>query len=336
MTEPIRIGVIGAGGNTRRKHIPFLLEQEQVEVVVVCNRSPESSQRVADEFNIPRIATDWKDVVQDPDVDAVMIGTWPYTHAEMTITALEAGKHVLCEARMAMNHSEAKAMLEASQAHPELITQIVPSPAAYVMDKMLNRLLHDEKVVGDILVVDLPSGGGFIDLDRDISWRDQRKYSGLNAMGLGIAYEAFARWASHAKTVEAHARIFVPERKNEAGEMETIVIPDHVDVFGELESGASYHIRCSRVTGANPNTATMIFGTTGSMQVFPKEKCVVHRPDGSTEEFLPLEGEIGEWRVEEEFIQAIRGIAPVQYTTFEDGVKYMAFTEAVMNAAGMA
>ena len=121
--------------------------------------------------------------------------------------------------------------------------------------------------------------------------------------------------------------------------MELIEIPDHVDVFGELESGASYHIRCSRVTGADPNTTTMVFGTTGSLRVIntkEEKKCVVHRPDGSTEEFLPLDGEIGSWRVEEEFINAIRGKEPITYTTFEDGVKYMAFTEAVMNASGMA
>lgn len=306
-------------------------------MVVVSNRTPESSQSVADAFGISRIAQHWKEVIDDPEVDAVVIGTWPYLHAEATVAALEAGKHVLCEARMAMNLSEAKAMLEASEAKPDLITQIVPSPGAFVMDKMLNRLLNREKVIGDLLLVDIPSGAGFINSEREISWREQRKFSGMNAMGLGIAYEAFARWAGHAKTVKAHARIFVTERKNAEGVMESIEIPDHIDVLGELESGASYHIRCSRITGANPNTATMFYGSTGSMQILQKEqKCIIHRPDGSTEECLPEDGEIGSWRTEVEFISAIRGNESIQYTTFEDGVRYMSFTESVMESAGIA
>ena len=94
--EILRIGFIGAGGNTRLRHIPGFMKCEGVEPVVLCNRSMESSQKVAEEFGVPRVAGDWREIVQDPRVDAVCIGTWPNTHAEMTVAALEAGKHVLC------------------------------------------------------------------------------------------------------------------------------------------------------------------------------------------------------------------------------------------------
>ena len=101
--KTIRVGFIGAGNNTRLHHIPKLKAQPGVELVAVANRTKESGERVAREFGIGRVHGDWREIVQAKDVDAVCIGTWPYTHCEMTLAALAAGKHVLCEARMAMN-----------------------------------------------------------------------------------------------------------------------------------------------------------------------------------------------------------------------------------------
>ena len=62
MADTIRVGIIGAGKNTRTKHIPGLQAIEGVEIVGVCNRSVESSQRVADEFGIPQVYENWWDV----------------------------------------------------------------------------------------------------------------------------------------------------------------------------------------------------------------------------------------------------------------------------------
>src|SRR5215213_3651605 len=124
----IRIGLIGAGANTRVRHIPGLRAIEGVEIVSVCNRRAESTLEVAREFNIPRTCSDWQDVVRDPDIDAVVIGTWPYLHAPITLAALAAGKHVLTEARLSLNAAEAHRMLAAARQRPELVCQIVPSP----------------------------------------------------------------------------------------------------------------------------------------------------------------------------------------------------------------
>src|SRR5262249_37043607 len=133
----IRIGLIGAGANTRSRHIPGLKAVEGVEIVAVCNRRPESSTAAAREFGIPRIHATWEDVARDPEIDAIVIGTWPYLHAPITLAALQAGKHVLTEARMAMNAREAHAMLEAARQHPKLVAQIVPSPFGLTADTVV-------------------------------------------------------------------------------------------------------------------------------------------------------------------------------------------------------
>src|SRR5436190_19140112 len=113
--QRVRIGIIGAGGIVRQRHYPGLKKIPGVELVVVANRSRESSERAAAEFGIPEIRTDWREVLAMPDLDAVLIGTHPSLHAEATIAALEAGKHVFCQARMARNYAEARAMYQKSR-----------------------------------------------------------------------------------------------------------------------------------------------------------------------------------------------------------------------------
>src|SRR6185295_6111713 len=101
--QAIRVGFVGAGANTRLHHIPKLRAQPGVVLMGVANRSVESGDRVAKEFDIPKVYGGWRELIAAPDVDAICIGTWPYMHCELTLAAIAAGKHVLCEARMAMN-----------------------------------------------------------------------------------------------------------------------------------------------------------------------------------------------------------------------------------------
>src|SRR6476659_10762688 len=88
--KTLRIGLIGAGGNTKAFHIPGLKKRDGVEIVAVANRTRESSQRVADEFAIPKVHDHWQALLEDASIDAVCIGTWPYMHAPLTIAALAA------------------------------------------------------------------------------------------------------------------------------------------------------------------------------------------------------------------------------------------------------
>src|SRR5215510_1249451 len=141
--KPIRVGFVGAGGNTKLHHIPKLRAQPGVELVAVANRSKESGERVAKEFGIARVQGDWREVVQAKDIDAICIGTWPYTHREMTTAALAAGKHVLCEARMAMNAAEGRRMLDAARRAPQLVAQLVPAPHTLEVDRKLKQLIAE-------------------------------------------------------------------------------------------------------------------------------------------------------------------------------------------------
>lgn len=206
--ETIRVGVVGAGQNTVTRHIPGLLDQEEVQITGVCNRSRESSQRVADRFEIPNVYDNWRQLVEANNNDAVLIGTWPYMHMPVTVAALEAGKYVLCEARMAMNLSEARQMFEAARRNAQLVAQLVPAPMTLEVDATVMRLLADG-YLGDLLAVEVRDQKGFVDRESPLHWRENRDLSGFNVMSLGIWYEIVLRWLGEATEVMAMGQTVV-------------------------------------------------------------------------------------------------------------------------------
>lgn len=327
--ETIRVGIVGAGRNTVERHIPGLLEQEGVQITGVCNRSRESSQRVADRFEIPNVFDHWRQLVEAGNNDAVVIGTWPYLHMPVTVAALEAGKHVLCEARMAMNLSEARQMQTAAQRHPHLTAQLVPAPMTLEVDATVSRLLADG-YLGDLLAIEVRQQQGFVNPDAPLHWRENRDLSGLNIMYLGIWYETILRWVGEATEVMAMGQTVVKSRVNEeSGRRHAISIPDHLAVLARMACGAQATFLISSVAGKAPANGVVLYGSKATLQYSDGVLSGGGRSDGGLQPITIPAEERGGWRVEEAFINTIRGNEEVELTTFEDGVKYMAFTEAV-------
>jgi predicted dehydrogenase len=86
--ETIRIGLVGAGGNTKSRHIPGFNKMDGIQLLSVANRSIKSSRLIVEEFNVLETAKNWNVVIEDERIDAVCIGTWPYMHCPITISAL--------------------------------------------------------------------------------------------------------------------------------------------------------------------------------------------------------------------------------------------------------
>lgn len=332
----IRIAVIGAGANTRLHHIPKLQAQEGVRVVGVCNRSRSSSDKVAGAFGIPRTYDHWTEAIDDPDANAIVIGTWPYLHARATIAALEAGKHVMTEARMACDAAEAHAMLAAAEARPDLVTQVVPSPFSLDVDRTILRTIG-EGYLGRILAIEHHMPSGFHNAAAPLNWRKDRDLSGMNIAMMGIFYEMIMRWVGEATRVIALAKTFTPVRPDAEGRPRPVRIPDHLDVLADMACGAQLHLQQSDSTAFLQGGGTYLFGEEGMLRFVDGVLYGARRGDPSAslragEAPKPIEIRAEErigWRVEEEFVGAIRGEEAIRLTTFEDGVKYMEFTEAV-------
>lgn len=334
ISRTVRIGLIGAGGNTRTRHIPGFRAEPEVEIVWVANRSLASGQAVANEFGIPRVTADWQAVLADREVDAVCIGTWPYTHAQMTIAALEAGKHVLCEARMAGCASEAREMLRVSRSHPQLVAQIVPVPHTLALDQTIAEHIGGG-YIGDLISIDVRIAvGNFPDPSGPAHWRHDRNFSGNNIMSMGIWYEAMMRWVGPAASVSAVGHSVVKHRLDDRGHRVAMAIPDHVDIIGEMEQGGQMRFTVSSAIGLAPDAEVYIYGTEGTLAMRRAD-------DGSLALFGGQRGATDlaaitvepakrrGWRVEQEFVRAIRGQEPVSHTDLATGVRYMEWTDAV-------
>lgn len=331
MAAPLRIGVIGAGANTREKHLPGLLAQPDVRIVGVANRSRESGERVAREFGIPRVATDWREIVAATDLDAVCIGTWPYLHAEITIAALRAGKHVLTEARMARDHAEARAMLSEARKHPNLVTQIVPAPFSLPFDATVRAWLDAGKLGRVLDVQAVCTHGKLADGAAPFGWRQDFALSGKNTLFLGIYYEMVRRWLRRdPESVVAEAAIHHRERRDESGILREVKIPDRVTVLGRYADGARLLLHVSGVESSAPRNELRVHGTAGALRADFAANRLFFAPAAGTEQEVTIEPALrGEWRVEADFVASIREGAPVRLTDFASGERYMAFTDAV-------
>ncbi len=334
MSDILKVGLIGAGANTRERHIPGFRAIENVEIVTVANRSPESSQKIADQYNIPRIARHWQEVVEDPTVDAICIGTWPYLHADITCAALATGKHVLTEARMARNAVEAQCMLSASLVKPELIAQVVPSPMTLMVDTTIRRNIA-EGVLGKVREVCVThTMSGYVDETAPLTWRQDIALSGHNTLSMGIYYEAVLRWMGEDVQVDhAAAAINTTQRKRPGGSTATVEIPDSITVLGSYQSGARLVMHISGVESGPSRNEVRINGSRGGLRLDVAKTELYWCPIGGQEAPVEIPAtEQSNWQVEADFIDSIRTNAPVRLTDFATGVRTMKFTDDVWNA----
>jgi predicted dehydrogenase len=333
----IRIGIIGAGEITRRRHIPGFRAIPGVKIAGVCNRFRESSARAAREFEIPRIYTSWESLIDDDAIDAVVIGTWPYLHCAATLAALGAGKHVLTQARMAMNSREAQRMLDKSREVPDQAAMVVPSPYGLTGEAFVRNLIADG-FLGDLRELHVDGlTRELADPRTPISWRQQTRYSGFNMLTLGILYETVMRWVAPANRVTAFTSKLIPTRANpdKGGHSSRVGTPDSVQVLTTQSDGSRGIYRLSGVLHHGPGLSVTLHGSQGTIayDLTRDEIRGASRKETELKRLEIPEALKGGWSVESDFIAAIREGQPVTHTSFEDGVRYMQFTEAVARSS---
>jgi predicted dehydrogenase len=335
MSNRLRFGFVGAGGIFRARHLPALVRIPEVELVVVANRTRASAETVARDFGIPEVAAEWERVVARPDLDAVWIGTWPYMHRPLAIAALESGKHVFCQARMAMDLADARAMLEASRRRPDLVAMVCPAPSRLPYEPWFRALVAEERL-GPISLVELVSRtGANLAVDR-VNWRERVELSGKNALMLGIYAETLNAWFGPYRSLTARMATPVPAKRGDDGSAVSIRIPQVVAVAGELERGplvVEHHTGLVSDTATREETITL-WGLGGTVRHrFWTDALELAKP-GGTFETVEVPSELrAEWTVERDFVEAVRAARagrPWRVSPdFVDGAEYMRKVEAV-------
>ena len=121
----ISIGITGCGGIANQKHLPALKNQaHRVRLTAFCDRIPERAEKAAAQYGAPgaKVYTDYRELLADPTIDAVHVLTPNVSHCEISVAALEAGKHVMCEKPMAATAKDAARMMEAYRRSGKLFT----------------------------------------------------------------------------------------------------------------------------------------------------------------------------------------------------------------------
>ena len=113
----LKIGIIGCGGIANGKHMPSIKAVDRADMVAFCDLIPERAEKAAKEYGTPdaKVYTDYQELLKDPTIDVVHVLTPNRSHAQLTIDALHAGKHVMCEKPMAKTAEDARRMVQAAK-----------------------------------------------------------------------------------------------------------------------------------------------------------------------------------------------------------------------------
>lgn len=327
----LRIGIIGAGNIVRDRHLPALKKHPEVEIVAVSNSTYESAEKFCNE-NIPQAIPmrNWVDLVALPDIDVIWIGTPPYLHSAVTVSALESGKHVFCQARMSMDLAEAEEMLAAARRYPERVTMICPPPYGMRGDLIVKKLLA-ENYIGRLHHIRLQSfTGNYLDPEKPAHWRQRIELSGLNVMTLGIYVEVLQRWFGNITGVFARGKILQPLRQGYE-----VIVPDLLTILCSFANGAEGVLEFSGVNALGASDHVEVYGNAGTMFYdFGTESLRAGKVgEKRLSEIEPTPELAGEWRVEEDFLAAIKSKGRMKPPpTFEDGVAYMRVVQAVADS----
>ena len=146
--EKLKIAIIGVG-NISKHHIASYQANKNCEIYAFCDINEDRLKYMGEQYNVTRLYTDRDQMFAEcPEIDAVSVCTWNCAHAECTIAALNAGKHVICEKPMAMNTEEALAMKEPAEKNGKLL--MIGFVRRHGSDAKMARQLIEDGELGEV------------------------------------------------------------------------------------------------------------------------------------------------------------------------------------------
>ena len=220
--KPIRTAIFGTGF-MGRVHLEGVRRVESIEVGAIVGRTAESARRLGAGFSIPTLATDYREILRDPTIDAVHICTPNAQHFSMAKDALLAGKHVLCEKPLATSVEEGEELVSLA-ARQGLRNCVCHNLRYYPMVQQM-RAMREAGDLGEILVVQGTYSQDWLLYDTDWNWRVETKAGGPSRCMADIGSHWFDM-AEHitglrVKSLCADLQTFHPTRKQPKHSIET-------------------------------------------------------------------------------------------------------------------
>ncbi len=263
----INVGVIGASF-AKAAFLPALANIPEANVVAISSARLSSAQDAATTFDIPNAYDNWQTMLDNHKLDLVCIATPTFTHAAMTIAALESGAHVLCDKPMAMTTEESTEMLEKAKSLKRI--HMMDHELRFNPTRQKIKELLDSGFVGKVQHVNIsnisPSWGDPASRPKDDWWSLEDKGGGRLGANGSHQIDLLRWWLGDVSSVMGQVKTMVPDRLDKITGEAWTATADDVSWFSlEMANGTLAHVFMSGVAGHNMGNETQIFGSEGTI-----------------------------------------------------------------------
>lgn len=253
MTQ-LKIGVIGCGSIAQHRHLPEYAANANVKIVAVCDINEERAKKIAEKYGAAAY-TSYEELVKSGTVDAVSVCTPNYLHAPISIAALEAGLHVLCEKPMAISQKEAEDMIAAANASGKKL--MIAHNQRFVASHQKAKQLIESGEIGKIYSFRTAFGHPGPEkwsVDGKESWFFQKEKAFIGAMGdLGVHKTDMLRYVLGEEITEVGAFVETSAKSfADVDDTAVCVLKTESGIIGTLAASWSYV--------GNEDNSTIIYG----------------------------------------------------------------------------
>ena len=279
----LNIGVIGCGKIAQVRHIPEYAANENCTLTAFFSPNAKRAEDMAAKYG-GKVYASAEELFADPEIDAVSICAANYAHAELSIKALEAGKHVLCEKPMAVTLEDCEAMLAAAEKAGKRL--MIGQNQRLAKAHLCAKELLEQGEIGKVVSFRSSFGHGgpetwSISPGKD-TWFFDKKRAAMGAMAdLGIHKTDLLRFLLGQDVVRTTARLCTLDKRGPNDEL--IGVDDNAFCIYEMSGGAFGTMTASWTYYGAEDNSTVLYGTEGIMRIYddPAHSIVVIKADGS-------------------------------------------------------
>lgn len=283
----INVGIIGCGKIAQVRHIPEYEANGEARICGFYDINEDRAKELAKKYHAKAYSS-YRELLEDEEIDAVSVCAANSVHAQITIAALKAGKHVLCEKPMAAALADCEAMVKASQENNRVL--MIDQNQRLAKAHIEAKRMIDEGAIGDILTFRTTFGHGgpetwSIDPGKN-TWFFDKDKAVMGAMAdLGIHKTDLIQFLTSQKIVEVTARLATLHKKDGAGEL--IGVDDNAFCIYRLSGGAMGTMTASWTHYGAEDNSTVLYGSKGIMRIYddPLHTIVITGADGSRREY---------------------------------------------------
>jgi predicted dehydrogenase len=260
--------VIGTGFGASL-HLRALAALPETEIIAVCSRRRERAAAAAAEFGIPRLATDYKEIIRNPEVEGVIIATPPHLHHAITLTALESGRHIVCEKPMARNLAEARDMVRIAQRVG--VIALINHQLRFLPVRAYVKELIDSGYLGEPHAATVTVHRSSLNnpYDRPFGWlMEQEKAGGMLGATGSHHLDALRWWFGEVKAVAGALATLVKRRRlPDSAALATVDADDNFAVILRFANGALGTIHVTATAAFEGDEEITLSGSLGTLQI---------------------------------------------------------------------